>query len=155
MSVKIRHPYFSFPTEFLRWKAQFELETRSVYKIGYGRRNGNRRYMCIRSGRYTPVPDEIRQRRPRENRTIKLGFNCTATMLCKFPATGGVRVEVYPFHYGHSAGDIRLPGMKPEGAPGEARWNQRPALGKAGSRCHARSRLGGRFIGLGGMKYAF
>ncbi|KAF0312132.1 hypothetical protein FJT64_017123 [Amphibalanus amphitrite] len=105
--------------EFMRWKAQFELDTHSVYKIGYGRRHGHRRYMCVRSGRYKPVPDELRQRRPRRHRTIKMGFNCTATMMCKFPETGGVRVVVHPFHYGHAIGDVELPGLKPENAPGE------------------------------------
>ncbi|XP_043202442.1 uncharacterized protein LOC122370684 isoform X2 [Amphibalanus amphitrite] len=103
--------------EFMRWKAQFELDTHSVYKIGYGRRHGHRRYMCVRSGRYKPVPDELRQRRPRRHRTIKMGFNCTATMMCKFPETGGVRVVVHPFHYGHAIGDVELPGLKPENAP--------------------------------------
>ena len=103
----------------MRWKAQYELETHSVYKIGYGRRQGHRRYMCIRSGRYKPVADESRQRKPRVNGSIKMGFNCTATMKCTFPETGGVTVVVHPFHYGHKIGDRRLPGMKPEGAPGE------------------------------------
>ena len=116
----------------MRWKAQFELETRSVYKIGYGRRHGNRRYMCVRSGRYHPVPDEERQRRPRAHRAIKLGFNCTATMFCKFPDSGGVRVVVHPFHYGHQVGDVRLPGMKPEGAPGE--WGRSGRDGRRGGR---------------------
>ena len=103
----------------MRWKAQFELETGSVYKIGYGRRHGHRRYMCVRSGRYKPVPEERRQRRPRRNGTIKLGFNCTATMMCRFKEAGGVRVVVHPFHYGHEVGDVKLPGLKPEDAPGE------------------------------------
>ena len=103
----------------MRWKAQYELETSSVYKIGYGRRQGQRRYMCVRSGHYKPVPDEMRQRKRRKNGTIKLGFNCTATMICKLPETGGVQVMVHPFHYGHKVGDVPLPGMKPADAPGE------------------------------------
>ncbi|XP_037072553.1 uncharacterized protein LOC119093669 [Pollicipes pollicipes] len=114
---------FSTREEFLRWKANFERETGAVYKIGYGRRHGLHRYMCSRSGRYKPVPDDLRQRRRKQYVTIKIGFNCTSTMVCSFPEAGGISVLVYPFHYGHTLGDLPLPGMKPEGAPAD--WMRR------------------------------
>ena len=113
---------FEFNSEenFLSWKSEYQIK-HLVSFIFKDRQRDSEYYCCNRSGHYTSTCDEkielnTVKRQPPQRKTIKIGDNCTCTLVVK-RNDSKIYVKVNPVHYNHSLDDKhlkKLPISKPD-----------------------------------------
>lgn len=103
--------YFILFADFLRWKENYETETRSCF---YHRKTETRSgrkveyWYCNRSGIYQSV-SQGRRRKLKSQGILKINNNCTSSITLTIDEIeGNVKAIVHHTHYGHEAELVHL-----------------------------------------------